>query len=494
MSKKRKFIDRIIDNKSEKEHLLRHYFLERVVERVFIETCSNCQNNCEECAHKDMMKYYPGFNLSIDELKRFIYYTKKSNYFIKQAWLHGPGEPTLWSNLDEGLKILKDSECIGDIFLWSNGETIEKIDEKTWENIDAMHISLYPFCKNKKNIIEIKNRYPDKIFINDSIVFEPLPQKKDKLKLIPCKCCTPGPMFIKDKIFLHCGPTVFRAADLMGINIFDYDDMFSDLKENYLDKIEDDTCFNRNFEICKYCHANDNINFKEKIAQRKIPPRFPPKKLLNRFTMKGKIPMALWFLDDTQIKSTFFLKKDIDELIKKAMRKEINYYGHVDTCLYEALEDFPIREKKVAIMGSVIPWYESICLAYGGIPTTIEYNRITTDDDRLKVMTVEEYDKNPIQLDMAFSISSFEHDGLGRYGDPIDPNGDLKAMKKMKKIIRKNGIMFLNVPCGGEDGLVWNAHRIYGPIRFPLLIEGWEILKKYKCENEYLWVLKNAQR
>ncbi len=32
-------------------------------------------------------------------------------------------------------------------------------------------------------------------------------------------------------------------------------------------------------------------------------------------------------------------------------------------------------------------------------------------------------------FDMALSISSFDHDGLGRYGDPLDPVGDLKAMR-----------------------------------------------------------------
>lgn len=33
-------------------------------------------------------------------------------------------------------------------------------------------------------------------------------------------------------------------------------------------------------------------------------------------------------------------------------------------------------------------------------------------------------------VDFAFSFSSWEHDGLGRYGDPIDPWGDVKAMQR----------------------------------------------------------------
>lgn len=33
-------------------------------------------------------------------------------------------------------------------------------------------------------------------------------------------------------------------------------------------------------------------------------------------------------------------------------------------------------------------------------------------------------------VDFAISYSSWEHDGLGRYGDPVDPWGDVKAMQR----------------------------------------------------------------
>ena len=89
----------------------------------------------------------------------------------------------------------------------------------------------------------------------------------------------------------------------------------------------------------------------------------------------------------------------------------------------------------MAVMGSGTPWYESFCLAYSAKPTTIEYNRIISKDGRLNVMTVEAYDRQPLKFDAAISISSFEHDGLGRYGDPLNPNGDLDAMRKMRSVV-----------------------------------------------------------
>jgi len=234
------------------------------------------------------------------------------------------------------------------------------------------------------------------------------------------------------------------------------------------------------------------MNFKEKIEKLDKPTVFPPENLLNEYTMSWKVPVSSLYFDNTVNAPTFFSKKDVDKFMDICSNRGTNYYGDIDLCLYNALKDYPIQNKEVAIMGSETPWYESICLTYGGKPTTIEYNKIVTDDDRLNVMTVEEYDRNPKQFDMAFSISSFEHDGLGRYGDTLCPDGDLNAMKKMKNTIKKNGTMFLSVPYG-QDELVWNAHRIYGHLRFPLLIEGWVILREYSLTTnpERLFVLKN---
>jgi SAM-dependent methyltransferase len=129
-------------------------------------------------------------------------------------------------------------------------------------------------------------------------------------------------------------------------------------------------------------------------------------------------------------------------------------------------------------MGSVTPWYESITLSKNGVPFTIEYNKIISEDPRIHTYTVAEFNQNPRKFDAVLSISSFEHDGLGRYGDPLDPFGDLKAMQKCKNLLVDGGIMFLAVPIG-PDTLCWNAHRIYGRIRLPLLLEGWEVIDSF---------------
>ena len=78
-------------------------------------------------------------------------------------------------------------------------------------------------------------------------------------------------------------------------------------------------------------------------------------------------------------------------------------------------------------------------------------------------------------FDAGFSISSFEHDGQGIYGDPLDPDGDLKAMRKMKQRIKLNGLLFLAVPVG-RDKILFNNARIYGRHRLPALLSGWRVV------------------
>ncbi len=55
-----------------------------------------------------------------------------------------------------------------------------------------------------------------------------------------------------------------------------------------------------------------------------------------------------------------------------------------------------------------------------------------------------------------------EHVGLGRYGDPIDPKGLIKACKELSRVLAKNGYLYLSTPVGLE-AIYFNAHRVTPP-------------------------------
>lgn len=69
----------------------------------------------------------------------------------------------------------------------------------------------------------------------------------------------------------------------------------------------------------------------------------------------------------------------------------------------------------------------------------------------------------PFEDNSITSIScmhTIEHIGLGRYGDPIDPNGDVKAIKELKRVLAKDGYLIFVTPVG-KPKIEFNAHRIY---------------------------------
>jgi hypothetical protein len=214
------------------------------------------------------------------------------------------------------------------------------------------------------------------------------------------------------------------------------------------------------------------------------PPKQIPPEHLDEFTLGGKVPQARFFVDDTnEGKGTHYKypRSDIDYMVSQA-ESQMGRISAVDDesrlhksfWLLKALISHPIREKDVVVFGSMEPWFESVCIAAGAkTVTTIEYNKLTYDHPKITTLTVAEAEGKSLQFDVALSISSFDHDGLGRYGDPVDPLGDIKAMQEAMAMLRPGGLMFLTIPVG-PDILVWNLHRRYGEHRLPMMLRGWE--------------------
>lgn len=54
-----------------------------------------------------------------------------------------------------------------------------------------------------------------------------------------------------------------------------------------------------------------------------------------------------------------------------------------------------------------------------------------------------------------------EHVGLGRYGDSLDPLGDLRAMRELSRVVMPGGSLLFVVPVG-VPRVCFNSHRVYG--------------------------------
>lgn len=163
------------------------------------------------------------------------------------------------------------------------------------------------------------------------------------------------------------------------------------------------------------------------------------------------------------------------KLIREGKDVSPLHYPGAHRAIQKAVDFVKINNKSVAIFGSITPWVESIVLHNRAkLPIiTVDYNQPKSLDKRLQTELMTTMLENEEQFDVAISYSSIEHDGQGRYGDPLDPDGDFAAIKEIWLKVAPGGYLLLNVPTG-NDQFHWYSMRVYGPARLPLLTRGWE--------------------
>jgi len=207
-----------------------------------------------------------------------------------------------------------------------------------------------------------------------------------------------------------------------------------------------------------------------------------PSELISSYTFDNVVPILDWYFDGTNdlVKSVW-----TDEYINefKLNYTSINIYGNTlspeecygraSSMLLKAFETHNIKNKKVAVIGSISPWIEAILLNLDNEIITVEYNIPENKTTQLQVVSYWDFQKTQNMYDCIVTYSSIEHSGLGRYGDPLDPNGDIKTMDDIHNNLNENGLLIWGGPVG-SDALVWNAHRVYGRIRLPLLFSKFE--------------------
>tara|TARA_R100000234_G_scaffold119768_1_gene103680 strand:- start:11943 stop:12671 length:729 start_codon:yes stop_codon:yes gene_type:complete len=211
-------------------------------------------------------------------------------------------------------------------------------------------------------------------------------------------------------------------------------------------------------------------------------PESIPFELLEKYTMDGAVPLEYKYANDCSdevqaLINQGFTEKEFQRYLSMVSKRENNYYGPTDQWLYDALTKYPIEGKDICIIGSANPWYEAIAVSFGVKScTVIEYSKRKSFHESIVYLQPHEITEG--NFDACFSISSVEHDGLGRYGDPLDPDGDLKAMKSLRGFLKDDALVYLAVPVG-LDKIVFNVHRVYGEKRLPKILEGWQEVDRF---------------
>jgi hypothetical protein len=224
---------------------------------------------------------------------------------------------------------------------------------------------------------------------------------------------------------------------------------------------------------------------------------------VDSFTLSGLAKLETYYVDDTLGGNGTHYQFDtveIEAMVQAATKQLAQQRSgspnrrlrFLDKVVGDALNHFAseVSGTSAVIFGSTSPWYEAMVLASGAHSVvTIDYNRLSYQHP--KIVTAIPSQILPLiprehgGFDVAFSISSFDHSGLGRFGDPLDATGDLKAMQTTLCMLKPGGLLFLAVPIG-PDCVAFNLHRVYGKHRLPLLLEGFEILSKFGWDESFM--------
>lgn len=216
-----------------------------------------------------------------------------------------------------------------------------------------------------------------------------------------------------------------------------------------------------------------------------------PDSLLSNFTLNFSIPVdynTQHFRTEASLSVSWTI--DFIEKYRRQVRARVPFGSYNNKDIYPVLDKYAslaVENKRCAVIGTENPWIEAALLEYNASSvTTIEYAVIHSNVPRLFTITPmalaqeQENKKTGRQLfDSVWSYSSVEHDGLGRYQDPLNPYGDLQTMVKISCILKPGGFLFLSVPLSIQDFLQFNVHRIYGPIRLPFLYRNFHIVEVF---------------
>ncbi|KAK6746616.1 hypothetical protein RB195_000099 [Necator americanus] len=230
-----------------------------------------------------------------------------------------------------------------------------------------------------------------------------------------------------------------------------------------------------------------------KIAHSNSHPEKPPKELAeplrSEFLLNGYSTLIEEYRDN-HAKGVPSEWNQINEWMKltEPELEKINPYGKQGMAVYRALQEYPPQDMKGLIVGSIEPWVEVYALRNGAKEVlTVDYQNITiTGTNKVEYIhpldLVHRWQEFEGGFDFVISFSSIEHSGLGRYGDPLDPIGDLREIWKITCFLKSKGYFYLGIP-RGQDSVVFNLHRIYGVMRLAMVMTGFEWIATYRGDS-----------
>ena len=195
------------------------------------------------------------------------------------------------------------------------------------------------------------------------------------------------------------------------------------------------------------------LRYPNKSLTMRPPPKMPPAELMNRFTQNGDMPITKEFYinevysdsnSNDKNKQAIVTATEFNGWLNKVKNNQPLNYGNVELQVIMKKYKEQINQKSLVVVGTQLPWIEAIGYELSAAQvTTLDYTRKKYEHERLEWLHVNDYlddlisNKKKIeQFDNSASFSSIEHSGLGRYGDPLSPEGDIDAVRQVHCLIK----------------------------------------------------------
>ena len=237
------------------------------------------------------------------------------------------------------------------------------------------------------------------------------------------------------------------------------------------------------------CDSLFKNDYMDKSHNMKYPPKEIPSELMDDFTMNGLLPVYSWYFNEHLLGSqvtTVWNKKMIEKSIISARNNNLRgtYSVSETNALRDGLKHTPgIRNGRVLVIGSRDPWVEACVLEAGAQEVvTLEYGKINCFHGSIKTIVPNDFrssykNKTLGMFDAVVTFSSVEHSGLGRYGDALNPWGDIIAIARAWCVTKHGGGLAIGVMFDKmKDYIKFNAGRWYGSVRYPFLTTNWRQL------------------
>lgn len=138
------------------------------------------------------------------------------------------------------------------------------------------------------------------------------------------------------------------------------------------------------------------------------------------------------------------------------------HYFHQD--IWAARKVYEAKPVHHYDIGSRVDGFISSIVVFQPV-TVLDVRRLETDVENLSFVQADATRLDGMadrSIDSISTLHAVEHFGLGRYGDPIDPDGWSRAIAELVRVAAPGGRVYFSTPVGRERTM-FNAHRIFAP-------------------------------